>query len=78
MNPTTLLAGCFVLGYGLFTAIWRVKHPEKFTKLEPMKRFWGERGGLVVHFIGYTIVPVVIGIRLIVAGVRGFSLFELF
>ena len=75
MNPITVAIGCLALCYGIFTAIWRAKHPEKFAKLEPMKRFWGERGGVVVHVIGYTVLPIVFGIVLIVSGVRGAALF---
>lgn len=75
MNPVTLGIGCLALGYGIFTAVWRVIHPEKFKKLEAMKRQWGEKGGMAVHVIGYTLLPVVIGIGLIYGGYRGVSLF---
>jgi hypothetical protein len=75
MNLTTILVGVAAVAYGLYAAWARRKTPEKFRKLEPMKKFWGERGGLAVHFVGYTVVPIVFGVALIVAGVRGGSLF---
>lgn len=75
MNLTTTLIGVASVGYGIYTAWVRGKAPGKFRKLEPMKKFWGERGGLAVHFVGYTVVPVVLGAWLIAVGLRGGSLF---
>jgi hypothetical protein len=75
MNHTTILVGSASVAYGLYTAWARRKHPEKFRKLEPMKKFWGERGPLAVHIVGYTVVPIVLGVALILAGMRGGSLF---
>ena len=40
-----------------------------------MKKFWGETGGLIVHVVGYTVVPIVVGIVLVLSGLRGGSLF---
>jgi hypothetical protein len=75
MNLTTIALGVASVVYGLYTAWARWKTPEKFKKLEPMKKFWGERGGLAIHVFGYTIVPIVLGVGLIVNGVRGASVF---
>ncbi|HEU0264724.1 MAG TPA: hypothetical protein VFR01_03255 [Geobacterales bacterium] len=55
--------------YGIYAAVARVRTPEKFWKLEPMKKFWGERAGLAIHFLGYTVVPIVIGVLFILRGV---------
>jgi hypothetical protein len=30
-----------------------------------MKKQWGERGGTIVHIIGYSVVPIVAGLALI-------------
>jgi hypothetical protein len=75
MNFTTILVGVACVAYGLYTAWARQKTPEKFRKLEAMKKFWGARIGLVVHVVGYTVVPIILGVGLIVTGVRGGSLF---
>jgi hypothetical protein len=75
MNVTTILVGVAAMVYGGFSAWARRKTPEKFRKLGPMKEFWGGRAGLAIHFIGYTVVPLVLGAGLIVHGVRGGSLF---
>ena len=75
MNPVTVAIGVAAIAYGLYTAWARRTKPEQFAKLEPMKKFWGERGGLIVHVVGYTVVPIVIGVVLIMGGLRGVALF---
>ena len=61
--------------YGVFTGYARFKTPEKFRKLEAMKAFWGEKPGLVIHLVAYTVVPIVVGIMFVVMGVNGRSMF---
>jgi hypothetical protein len=75
MDPVTVLVGVAAIGYGLYTAWARRAKPEQFRKLEAMKRAWGERSGQLVHLVGYTVVPIVLGIVLVLRGVRGGSLF---
>jgi hypothetical protein len=75
MNVITILVGVAAVVYGGYTAWARRKTPEKFRKLGPMKEFWGERAGLTIHFLGYTVVPIVLGAALVVHGLRGGSLF---
>jgi hypothetical protein len=75
MNPMTVLVGLAAVGYGVYTAWARRNRPEQFRKLEPMKKFWGERGGMVVHVLAYTVLPIVFGIVLLLRGLQGGSLF---
>lgn len=75
MDPVTVLVGIAAIGYGLYTAWARRAKPEQFKKLDPMKSFWGERGGQLVHIVGYTVLPIIVGIVLILSGLRGASLF---
>jgi len=75
MNPVTVVVGIAAIGYGLYTAWARRTRPEQFKKLEPMKQFWGERAGPIVHIVGYTVAPIVIGIVLVFSGLQGASLF---
>lgn len=75
MNPVTVALGVAALLYGLYTAWARQAKPHQFHKIEAMKKMWGERGGLVVHFLGYTALPIAAGIALIVNGLRGVSVF---
>jgi hypothetical protein len=37
----------------------------KFWKLEPMKKFWGNKLGMVIHFITYAILPIIFGLYLL-------------
>ena len=75
MNPVTIIIGAAALLYGCYTAYLRIKDPSKFSKLEAMKKFWGERAGMVVHIIGYTVVPICAGIYFIYLGFKGIAIF---
>jgi len=75
VNPVTVLIGVAAIAYGSYTAWARRAKPEQFKKLEPMKNVWGNRGGQVVHVIGYTVVPIIVGIVLVWSGLQGTSLF---
>ena len=71
MNLVTILLGVASLGYGLYTAWARRAKPEQFAKLESMNKVWGPKAGPVVHVIGYTVVPILLGAVLLVLGFLG-------
>lgn len=75
MNYLTVGIGIAAIAYGIYTAVARVRTPEKFHKLEPMKKFWGEKAGLAVHFMGYTLIPIIAGTVFVIIGSKGQSLF---
>lgn len=75
MNWITIGVGVAAFLYGVYTLIMRFRAPETFGKLEAMKKFWGEKPGLVVHIVGYTLVPMIVGISLVIAGINGVALF---
>ena len=75
MNLVTVLIGVASIAYGLYTAWARRAKPNQFKKLEPMKSLWGTKGGQALHVFGYTVMPIVLGIVLVVAGLRGVKLF---
>ncbi len=60
-----LLLGVLALGYGLYTVYVRATAPEKYGKLAGMKKQWGDRAGTIVHVVGYTVVPILVGLVLI-------------
>ena len=63
-----LIIGILALLYGLYTIYLRVRKDSKaWSKLEKMKEFYGEKIGTIIHFISYTVVPIVIGIMGIAA-----------
>ena len=76
MNPMTVGLGALIVAYGCYTAYARVKAPHRFHKLDAMKKFWGESAGLAIHFVGYTVVPIVVGIAMIIAGINGLSIID--
>ena len=75
MDPVTVLIGVAAMAYGLYTAWARRAKPEQFKKLESMKKAWGETGGQMVHIVGYTLAPIIVGVVLVLGGLRGVSLF---
>jgi hypothetical protein len=75
MNIITIVLGGFCIGYGIYTAIMRTKAPEKFGKLEAMKKKFGEKTGKTIHIVSYTIVPILAGIVFLITGFLGVSIF---
>jgi hypothetical protein len=75
MNIITLVLGIVFFGYGVFSIILRIKSPEKFGKLETMKNRFGDKGGMVIHIIFYSILPIIVGIVFIVCGILGVKIF---
>jgi len=71
MNIVTVLLGVAALGYGAYTAWARRAKPEQFGKLEPMKKLWGEKAGPIVHVVGYTVIPIILGAVLVILGLQG-------
>ena len=60
--------GALMVVYGIVTLILRRVAPDRFWKLETMKKKWGEKVALRIHVIGYTVLPLVAGTVLIVRG----------
>jgi hypothetical protein len=71
MNYTTLAIGLFALIFGVCSLFIRVKHPEKFGKLNAMKEKYGNKIGTAIHTISYTVIPIIAGILLIIIGLKG-------
>ena len=75
MDPVTVLIGAAALGFGIYTAYIRATNPAKLGKLDAMKKQWGEGVGTAVHVAAYSVLPVIFGIAMILAGMKGMSLF---
>jgi len=71
MNYTTLAIGLLTLILGICSLFIRLKHPEKFWKLNVMKERYGEKTGATIHTISYTIIPIIAGILFIIIGLKG-------
>lgn len=65
-----LLLGAAAILYGFYTAFARARTPEKFAKLDAMKKQWGERAGTAVHIVAYTVVPIVVGVVLVLTALK--------
>jgi hypothetical protein len=77
MNYTTFAVGLFALIFGICTLFLRVKDPEKLGKLNAMKEKYGEKTGVTIHTVSYTVIPIVVGILFIVIGLKGGAIFRI-
>ena len=75
MNPITMAIGAVALLFGIYTMFVRVRRPEQYTKLKAMQDRLGEKPGYTVHLVAYSIVPMIFGVVMILAGARGVSFF---
>lgn len=64
---SSLLLGLFFWCYGLLTLSLRFLRPDStlFSKLAVMREVWGYRAGTVLHWVSYTVLPIVIGSMLV-------------
>ena len=76
MNIITILIGAAALVFGTYTTYIRATDPSRLGKLEAMKQQWGERAGVIVHVVAYTVIPIIFGIVMVLAGIKGMSFFE--
>ena len=61
-----LIFSIFALCFGLYSLyLWIAGKTDKFGKLEPMKKMWGEKVGTMLHIFGYVVVPLLVGIFLL-------------
>lgn len=67
MNLSNLFIGLIAVAFGAFTLLMRVQgKTDKFAKQERMKKIFGEKGANIAHIIGYSIMPMLLGICLII------------
>ena len=76
MNTTTVAIGAAAAIFGLSTIFLRHTHPQWFKKFGPMKEKFGETAGYIVHFIGYSLVPIIFGVTMIIHGMNGGSIID--
>ena len=65
-----IIIGVFAIVLGILSALQRIFKPESSRKLVAMRKTYGEKAGSIVHFVSYTVVPVLFGIVILV---RAFS-----
>jgi hypothetical protein len=75
MDIPTISIGFLVLVYGIYALISSVRGERgMFRKLEHMKKKWGNRTGTTIHFAVCILVPILLGIIIIWAGLNGAGL----
>ena len=57
--------GVLLIGFGIFTFYARGRHPGMFWKLKPMQERWGQGPGKALHVFGYSVVPILLGIAML-------------
>jgi len=70
MNSYTIL-GILAIIYGIYTFYSRTTKPEKLIKLKAMKQLFGDKKGNIVHLIGYSFLPILLGIMMALKGLFG-------
>ena len=65
------IVGVLAIAYGLYSFIQRKVAPQNIEKLQSMIERNGEKMAHSIHLFGYTIVPIVAGLLLLLAHFRG-------
>jgi hypothetical protein len=78
MNLLTIAIGLLPFAYAVYVLILRLQgKDDKFMKLGPMKRKFGDKAGSIVHYIAYFLIPLIIGLVIIVSGIAGLDIVEI-
>ncbi len=73
MNIPTIIIGITALLFGIYTIYVRKTNPGKFAKIKAMQENFGEKRGVLIHWLFYSVVPILFGISMIFAGIMGVS-----
>ena len=57
--------GVLCICYGIYTAIIRIKSPEKLSKYTAMKDQFGDTAEKIIHITFYTVLPILFGIIMV-------------
>ncbi len=62
-----MIIGSALVLLGLASLYGHITKNEKFFwKKDRMKKFWGEKLGTIIHFVGYVIAPIAFGIFMLI------------
>lgn len=62
------MLGLFCCLFGIVTIVLRIIKPSMLGKLDAFQKQYGKKKGNVIHFIFYSVVPLVCGIVFIITG----------
>lgn len=63
-----MIIGIFCSLFGLTTIVARIFKPSLLGKLVAFQTRYGKKWGSVIHFISYSVIPLVTGISFIITG----------
>ena len=69
-----LIIGVAAIVYGIHAHHKRKTVPKSIAKLQESIQRNGEKMANNIYFIGYTVMPIIAGLLLILASLRGYSL----
>jgi len=65
-----LVLGVLAIVYGIYSYYQRKTAPENIERLQTMIERNGEKMGHSIHLVGYTIMPIIAGILLLIGHFR--------
>lgn len=64
---SNIFIGLIAIVFGIFTLSMRLKgKTEKMSKLEGMRKLFGDKAANIIHLLGYSILPIFLGLALII------------
>jgi hypothetical protein len=77
---TTLINVPFMMGVFAFfvvcVSLLRLLNDQEFHRLTTMKRFWGRKTGIVLHFITNVCLPLICGVVFLTQGIVAFAEYQ--
>ena len=70
MDNATLFLGSIPIFVGVFSGAQRAKGARP-TSMKNLQKQWGDRDGSTIHFMGYCILPIVVGASIIFVEFNG-------
>ena len=74
MNLITIGLGAFAIIFGIGMFILRASRLEKFGERENFFKRFTKKSAYTPYLIAYSIIPIIFGVFLILAGYRGYAL----
>ena len=75
MDLLTIGLGASAVLFGIVMFFLRLSRLEKFGERESFFKRFGKKSSYTPYLIAYSIIPIILGIFLALAGYRGYSLF---
>lgn len=75
MNLITIGLGAFAILFGVVMFFLRVSRLETFGEKESFFKRFGKKSAYTPYLFAYSIIPIIFGICLALAGYRGYALF---